>query len=70
MSNDNLPAASASFPIVGIGASAGGLTALEQFLSHVPPQCGLAFMAGQHRDPHRESMLVDPNAREAEHRVS
>jgi two-component system CheB/CheR fusion protein len=59
VTNDNLPAASASFPIVGIGASAGGLTALEQFLSHVPPQCGLAIVVVQHRDPHSEGMLVE-----------
>ena len=59
MTNDNLPAASASFPIVGIGASAGGLTALEQFLSHVPPQCGMAIVVVQHRDPHSEGMLVE-----------
>ena len=32
-----------AFPIVGIGASAGGLEALEQFLKYVPPACGLAF---------------------------
>lgn len=59
MNNDNLPATSASFPIVGIGASAGGLTALEQFLSHVPPQSGLAIVVVQHRDPHSEGMLVE-----------
>jgi len=57
--NNNLPATSPSFPIVGIGASAGGLTALEQFLSHVPPQCGLAMVVVQHRDPHSEGMLVE-----------
>ena len=59
MNNDNLPALSPSFPIVGIGASAGGLTALEQFLSHVPPSCGLAIVVVQHRDPHSESMLEE-----------
>ena len=59
MNDNKLPAASASFPIVGIGASAGGLTALEQFLSHVPPQCGLAIVVVQHRDPHSEVMLVE-----------
>lgn len=57
--DDTLPAASAFFPIVGIGASAGGLTALEQFLSHVPPQCGLAIVVVQHRDPNSEGMLVE-----------
>ena len=59
MTNDNLPAVSASFPIVGIGASAGGLTALEQFLSHLPPQCGMAIVVVQHRDPRSEGMLVE-----------
>ncbi|HSO45246.1 MAG TPA: chemotaxis protein CheB, partial [Rhodoferax sp.] len=59
MDKDISPASSASFPIVGIGASAGGLTALEQFLSHVPPNCGLGIVVVQHRDPHSEGMLVE-----------
>jgi two-component system CheB/CheR fusion protein len=33
-----------TFSIVGIGASAGGLEALELFLGQVPPACGLAFV--------------------------
>ena len=59
MNSKTQPAISASFPIVGIGASAGGLTALEQFLSHLPPQSGLAIVVVQHRDPHSEGMLVE-----------
>lgn len=60
MNNDKTMAAvNAAFPIVGIGASAGGLAALEQFLSHVPPQCGMAIVVVQHRDPHSEGMLVE-----------
>ncbi|MDP2440495.1 chemotaxis protein CheB [Rhodoferax sp.] len=60
MNNDDISAAvSAAFPIVGIGASAGGLTALEQFLSHVPPLSGMAIVVVQHRDPHSEGMLVE-----------
>ncbi|MEY4139489.1 MAG: hypothetical protein RLZZ371_1671 [Pseudomonadota bacterium] len=60
MTNDNtLAATRAAFPILGIGASAGGLTALEQFLSHVPPQCGIAIVVVQHRDPNSEGMLVE-----------
>ena len=47
------------FPMVGIGASAGGLVALEQLLSHVPLNSGLAFVIVQHLDPHREGMLVE-----------
>ena len=59
MDNNTLAAASTSFPIVGIGASAGGLTALEQFLSHLPPNSGLAIVVVQHRDPHIEGMLIE-----------
>ena len=39
------------FPIVGIGASAGGLEALELFLSHLPKGCGMAFVVVQHLSP-------------------
>lgn len=48
-----------SFPIVGIGASAGGLVALEQFFSHVPLKSGMAYVVVQHLDPHRNGMLVE-----------
>ena len=37
------------FPIVGIGASAGGLEALELFLKNVPQGSGMAFVIVQHR---------------------
>jgi two-component system CheB/CheR fusion protein len=59
MENNGISADSRLFPIVGIGASAGGLIALEQFLSHVPVDCGMAFVVVQHLDPHREGMLVE-----------
>lgn len=45
--------------IVGIGASAGGLEALEQFLRQVPEKSGAAFVIVQHRDPHHKDMLVE-----------
>ncbi len=48
----------ARFPIVGIGASAGGLVALEEFLSHVAPNSGMAYVIVQHLDPDRQGMLV------------
>ena len=48
-----------AFPIVGIGASAGGLEALEQFLGHVPPASGLAFVVVQHLDPNHKGILVE-----------
>jgi two-component system CheB/CheR fusion protein len=47
------------FPIVGIGASAGGLEALEQFLSHVPQASGMAFIVVQHLDPTHKGMLPE-----------
>ena len=48
-----------NFPIVAIGASAGGLEALEQFLGHVPPASGMAFVVIQHLDPDRKDMLCE-----------
>ncbi|MDP9037437.1 MAG: PAS domain-containing protein [Myxococcota bacterium] len=47
------------FPVVGIGASAGGLEALERFLTHVPENSGMAFVVVQHLDPSRKGMLVE-----------
>ena len=48
-----------TFPIVAIGASAGGLEALEKFLGHVPPAIGMAFVVIQHLDPDRKDMLPE-----------
>jgi two-component system CheB/CheR fusion protein len=47
-----------SFPIVALGASAGGLEALRRLLRHVPADSGLAFVVIQHLDPERPSMLA------------
>ena len=47
------------FPIVGIGASAGGLEALEKFLSHVPQKSGMAFVIIQHMDPTHKGIMVE-----------
>ena len=47
------------FPIVGIGASAGGLEALEQFLRHTPADCGLAFVVVQHLDPVHKGIMPE-----------
>ena len=47
------------FPIVGIGASAGGLEALEQFLGNVPENSGLAYVIIQHLDPTQKGMLPE-----------
>lgn len=47
------------FPIVGIGASAGGLEALEQFFENVPVNSGLAYVVVQHLDPTVKGMLPE-----------
>jgi two-component system, chemotaxis family, CheB/CheR fusion protein len=47
------------FPIVGIGASAGGLEAFEQFFTHMPPDSGMAFVLIQHLDPSHRSILSE-----------
>ncbi len=49
----------AVFPIVGIGASAGGLEALELFLKHVPQSSGMAFVIVQHLDPTHKGIMVE-----------
>jgi len=53
------PATFKPFPIVGLGASAGGLEALEKFLSHVPPDCGIAFIVVTHLHPGHVSLLPE-----------
>lgn len=47
------------FPIVGIGASAGGLEALELFLNKVPQHSGMAFVVVQHLDPTHKGILPE-----------
>lgn len=48
-----------SFPIVGIGASAGGLEALEEFFSNLPPNSGMAFVIIMHQSADRISILPE-----------
>ena len=45
------------FPIVGVGASAGGLEAFTRLVEHLPPDTGMAFVLVQHLDPDHESKL-------------
>jgi len=45
----------ADFPIVGVGASAGGLKALQQFFQHMPDDSGMAFVVILHLSPTYES---------------
>jgi len=47
------------FPVVCIGASAGGLEALEQFLGNVPEKSGMGYVVIQHLDPTQKGMLPE-----------
>src|SRR5438270_6506881 len=47
------------FPVVGIGASAGGFEAFNQLLQHLPARTGMAFVLVQHLDPTHASSLGD-----------
>ncbi len=51
------------FPVVGIGASAGGLEAFIDFFKAMPADRGVAFVLVQHLPPERESLLAEILAR-------
>ncbi len=58
-----------SFPVVGIGASAGGLEALEQFFSGMPKDTGMAFVVIQHLDPTHVGIMPELLQRATEMKV-
>ena len=47
------------FPVVGVGASAGGLTAFKEFVGSIPEKSGMAYVLVQHLDPTHESLLSE-----------
>src|SRR5205823_6357932 len=49
----------APVPVVGIGASAGGLDAFKRFFAQMPADSGLAFVLIPHLDPSHESLMVE-----------
>jgi two-component system CheB/CheR fusion protein len=55
----NAKVSSRMFPIVGIGASAGGLEAFSELLRYLPERTGMAFVLVQHLDPKHESGLQE-----------
>ncbi len=59
------PPSERPFPVVGVGASAGGLEALEDFLAKMPDNSDLALVVISHTDPGRTSMLPDILGRKA-----
>ncbi|VVB53934.1 Methanogenesis regulatory histidine kinase FilI [uncultured archaeon] len=53
------PDEESTFPIVGIGASAGGLDALQKFFINMPHDSGMAFVIVMHFDPTAKSVMAD-----------
>jgi chemotaxis methyl-accepting protein methylase len=53
------PGEANEFLIVGVGASAGGIRALKEFLAHVPADSGIAFVVILHLSPDHESKLAE-----------
>ena len=47
------------FPVVAIGASAGGLEALSLFVENLTPDLGMAYVVVEHLDPDHKSMLAE-----------
>ncbi len=58
-SREERPAQTDDVPVVAIGASAGGLEAFTELLSHLPSDTGMGFVLVQHLDPKHESMLTE-----------
>src|SRR6202048_1505709 len=58
-----------NLPIVGIGASAGGVKALERFFKSMPSSNGMGFVVVTHLPPNRESMLAPIIGRATQMRV-
>jgi two-component system, chemotaxis family, CheB/CheR fusion protein len=67
---DDAHDATPSIPIVGMGASAGGLEALDLFFRKVPTHSGLAFVVVQHLEPTHKSSMVELLQRATELKVS
>ena len=55
----NPPKTAQDFPIVGIGASAGGLDVFKKLLSAIPENSGMAYVVVQHLSPDHRSNLTD-----------
>ncbi|MGH7859494.1 MAG: chemotaxis protein CheB, partial [Candidatus Binatia bacterium] len=54
-----VPPAAAPCPVVGIGASAGGLDGLRKLFAAMPADSGMAFVVVQHLDPRHETLLPE-----------
>jgi two-component system, chemotaxis family, CheB/CheR fusion protein len=68
-SSASIPVHKSGFPIVGIGASAGGLEALEELLDAMPANTGMAFVVVTHQHPGHTSLLPELLGKETEMKV-
>ncbi len=59
MAKEKVRESSVQFPVVGIGASAGGLEALKLFLKELPASSGMAYVFVQHLSPTHDSILPE-----------
>jgi two-component system CheB/CheR fusion protein len=57
------------FPVVGLGASAGGLEALEIFFSHMPTESGMGFVIIQHLSPTHKSIMGSLLAKDTQMKI-
>jgi two-component system CheB/CheR fusion protein len=57
--DEALPPKGKIFPVIGIGASAGGLEAIELFLKNIPASSGMAIVVVQHLDPTHKAIMVE-----------
>lgn len=55
----NVAVSTLDFPVVGLGASAGGLEALQEFFTHIPADCGMAYVVILHLSPTHESSVAE-----------
>src|SRR5688572_12468992 len=67
--NEQATDRSKSFPIVAIGASAGGLEAVSVLLRNLSPNTGMAYVYVQHLNPHQKSNLAEILQRETQMKV-
>lgn len=59
LTQEKLPLSMQPNCVVGIGASAGGLEALQQFLTFLPSNTGMAFVIIQHLAPDHKSLVAE-----------
>lgn len=59
MEESGQPGRERGFPVIGVGASAGGVEALSTLFRSLPPQPGAAFIVVTHLSPSRESLLPE-----------